>query len=384
MARREYPPEFRRRVVELVEGGRKVAEVAAELGISGQSIYTWRRQAKDRRRSRGGADIGGEGRTGSRSEADPRVGDRGGDPSARHRTVESGGVPKRRFAAIRVMAAEGLPVEKACQVLAVSVSGYYGWLDRPLSARAVRHAWLTELITKIHVDSKKAYGARRVHAELTLGHGIAVGHEAVAILMRRAGMQGLSGRPRFRKVPNMPTASDLVDRQFHRDLADRLWVTDITEHPTREGKVYCAVVLDTFSRRVVGWSIDSSATATLVTNALGMAIDNRQPTRGETLIHSDQGTQFTSWAFTQRAVDSGLVPSMGSIGDCFDNAVIESFWSRMQVELLNTRRWKTRVELATAIFEYLEIWHNRQRRHSSLGMLTPVEFEARHQPIPAA
>jgi len=282
------------------------------------------------------------------------------------------------------MAAEGLPVENACRVLGVSVSGYYGWRDRPPSTRAIRHAWLTELITKIHTDSRKAYGARRVHAELTLGHGIMVGHEAIEMLMHRAGLQGLSGRPRYRRIPNMATASDLVDRQFARFEPDRLWVTDITEHHTREGKVYCAVVLDTYSRRVVGWSIDSSATTTLVTNALGMAIDQREPVAGATVIHSDQGTQFTSWAFTQRAIDSGLVPSMGSIGDCYDNAMIESFWSRMQVELLNTRRWKTRVELATAIFDYLEIWHNRQRRHSSLGMMSPVEFEARHQPKPAA
>lgn len=142
------------------------------------------------------------------------------------------------------------------------------------------------------------------------------------------------------------------------------------------------MVLDAFSRRVVGWSIDSSATAALVTNALGMAIDSRSP--AGTIIHSDQGTQFTSWAFTQRALDSGLVPSMGSVGDCNDNGLIESFWSRMQVELLDTRRWRTRVELADAIFEYLEIWHNRRRRHSALGMLTPDEFEARHRTITAA
>ena len=282
------------------------------------------------------------------------------------------------------MAAEGLPIENACRVVGVSVSGYYSWLDRPPLAKAIRHAWLTELIVKIHADSKAAYGARRVHAELTLGHGITVGHEAVAMLMRRAGLQGLSGRPRYRKVPNMPTASDLVDRNFSRSEPDRLWVTDITEHPTREGKVYCAVVLDVYSRRVVGWSIDSRPAATLVTSALGMAIDNRQPVDGETIIHSDHGTQFTSWAFTQRAIDSGLLPSMGSIGDCYDNAVIESFWSRMQVELLDTRRWKTRVELANAIFEYLETWHNRQRRHSALGMMTPVEFEARQQETTAA
>jgi putative transposase len=156
------------------------------------------------------------------------------------------------------------------------------------------------------------------------------------------------------------------------------WVTDVTEHPTREGKLYCAVVLDAWSRRVIGWSIDGSPNTALVTNALGMAIDQRRPTNS-TVIHSDQGTQFTSWAFTRRAVDSGLLPSMGSIGDCFDNAVMEAFWSRVQVELLDLKRWSTRVELANAMFEYLEIFHNRKRRHSSLGMLTPVEFEARRR-----
>jgi transposase InsO family protein len=134
---------------------------------------------------------------------------------------------------------------------------------------------------------------------------------------------------------------------------------------------------------VIGWSIDARPSTALVTNALGMAIDQRRPT-GDTIIHSDQGTQFTSWAFTRRAVDSGLLPSMGSVGDCFDNAVMESFWSRMQVELLDRKRWRTRVELANAICEYWEIFQNRHRRHSSLGMLTPVEFEARHQPTSAA
>jgi putative transposase len=127
---------------------------------------------------------------------------------------------------------------------------------------------------------------------------------------------------------------------------------------------------------VVGWSIDATPTAALVTNALGMAIQSRQPTAG-TLIHSDQGVQFTSWAFSQRAKASGLVPSMGGVGACFDNAMIESFWSRMQVELLDRQRWRTRLELANAIFDYLEIFHNRQRRHSSLGMLSPIEFETR-------
>ncbi len=282
------------------------------------------------------------------------------------------------------MATEGLPVKLACRVLKVSESGHYARRSRPPSVRSVRHAWLTDLIRRAHFDSRGTYGIRRVHAELTLGQGVAVGHQAVELLMRRAGIQGISGRPKFRRVPGVITAADRVERQFHRDNPDELWVTDVTEHPTREGKVYCAVVLDAWSRRVIGWSIDGSPSTALVTNALGMAIDQRRPTNS-TVIHSDQGTQFTSWAFTRRAVDSGLLPSMGSVGDCFDNAVMEAFWSRMQVELLDRKRWSTRVELANAMFEYLEIFHNRKRRHSSLGMLTPVEFEARRrQPTTAA
>jgi putative transposase len=276
------------------------------------------------------------------------------------------------------MAAEGLPVEVACRVLGVSASGYYAWRDRPPSQTAIRHAWLTDLIGRVHAESRGTYGVRRVHAELTLGRSIRVGRQAVERLMQRARLQGLAGRPRFRRVPHVATAEDRVQRQFEREGRDQLWVTDITEHPTREGKVYCAVVLDAFSRRVVGWSIDAQPTASLVTNALGMAIEQRRPDDGTTVIHSDQGTQFTSWAFTQRAVDSGLLPSMGSVGDCYDNAMIESFWSRMQVELLDRQRWRTRTELANAIFEYLEIFHNRQRRHSALGMLSPVEYELKN------
>lgn len=282
-----------------------------------------------------------------------------------------------------MIASEGLPIQTACRVLEVSESGFYAWRGRPPSARAIRHAWLTDLIREIHTASRGTYGARRVHAGLTMARGGRVGQTAIAMLMSRAGIAGLPGnrRPR-RKPPGIPIAADLVDRQFTRTEPDRLWVTDITEHPTREGKVYCAVVLDAFSRRVVGWSIDSSPTATLVTSALGMAIDNRRP--DGTVIHSDQGTQYTSWAFTRRAQESGLLPSMGSIGDCYDNAMIESFWARMQVELLNRKRWRTRVELANAIFEYLEIFHNRQRRHSALGMHTPIEYERIHDIQPDA
>ena len=253
-----------------------------------------------------------------------------------------------------MMAAQGLPRQVCCRVLAVSESGYYAWPGRAPWARAIRHAWLTDAIGQVHADSRQTDGSRRVHAELTLGRGISVGDHAVELLLRRAGLQGITGRPRFgRGLPPEATAGDQLQRQFARAGPDQLWVTDITEHPTREGKLYGAVVLDACSRRVVGWSIDTTSTAALVTNALGMAIESRRPAAG-TLIHSDQGMPFTSWAFSQRAKASGLLPSMGGVGACYDNAMIESFWSRMQVELLDRRHWRTRLELANAIFDYLE------------------------------
>ncbi len=274
------------------------------------------------------------------------------------------------------MAGEGLSVQLAARVLDVSASGYYEWKSRAPSARSIRHALLTDAIREVHTLSRGTYGFRRVHAELTLGRGLVVAHGTVELLMQRAGLKGVTGRPKWVRARPDVIAMDLVDRRFARAAPNQLWVTDITEHPTVEGKVYCAVVLDAHSRRVVGWSIDSSPTAALVTNALSMAIESRRPPAGA-IIHSDRGVQFGSWAFTDRAKASGLVPSMGSIGDCYDNSMIESFWSRMQVELLDRRRWKTRIELANAIFEYLEVWHNRQRRHSRLDMLTPIEFENR-------
>ncbi len=192
------------------------------------------------------------------------------------------------------MAAEGLLVQTACRLLSVSESGYYEWRRRPPSARAVRHAWLTEQIQAVHTASHGTYGIMRVHAELTLGLGLQVGHNQVELLMARAGIKGLPGNRRPRPRHETPTATDLVGWMFTREAPNRLWVTDITEHHTYEGKLYCAVVLDTFSRRVVGWSIDSSQTTALVTNALGMAIANLDPQVG-LIVHSEHGVQFTSW-----------------------------------------------------------------------------------------
>jgi putative transposase len=286
--------------------------------------------------------------------------------------------PKARFALVAELAAEGVPVKQACLSLGVSRAGFYEARSRPPSARTIRQAWLTDQITAVHEASRQIYGAPRVHAELVLGHGVIVSRKTVAALMRRAGLTGLPLRRKAKRAPSAKTVTDLVKRDFHRDGPNQLWVTDITEHPTREGKLYCCVVLDAYSRRVVGWAIDSRQRADLATSALGMAIDSRS-IAGQIpggIIHGDHGTQFTSWTFTERARKAGLLPSLGSVGDPYDNAVAEAFWGRMQTELLDRQRWRTRVELANAIFEYIEGFYNRRRRHSALDWMSPVRFES--------
>ncbi len=275
---------------------------------------------------------------------------------------------------IAALAGQGYDVKRCCRILGIAPSSYFGWRSRPPSAMELRREWLRGLISQIHADSRGVYGYRRVRAELRLGRQIVVSRKLVHKLMAEARLQGLPTRKQRRSLVNVATSPDLVCRNFARDAPNQLWLTDITEHPTREGKVYCCVVLDAHSRRVVGWSIDNHQASSLVMNALAMAISNRTPPAG-TVIHSDHGSQFTSWAFSERVRQAKLVPSMGTVGDAFDNAVIESFWARLQTELLNRKKWKTRVELSTALFEYLEVFHNRSRRHSSLGMLTPIEYE---------
>jgi putative transposase len=267
-------------------------------------------------------------------------------------------------------------VAVACRVLGVSRSGYYAWLGRPPSARDEVNTLLLKHIQEVHEESRKTYGWPRIHAELTLGRGWAVNHKRVARLMREAGIQGLYRR-RYRRGPTGPaTEDDLVKRNFTAAGVDRLWLTDITEHPTNEGKLYCAAVMDAYSRRIIGWSIAHHMRTELVIDALGMATLRRQPDNGSAILHSDHGTQYTSWAFGQRLRAAGLLPSMGTVGDCYDNAMMESFWGTLQLEVLDSRTWETRAELANAIFEWIECWYNTERRHSSLGMLSPVEFEA--------
>jgi putative transposase len=272
----------------------------------------------------------------------------------------------------------------ACRVLGASRSGYYEWKDRPPSAREQENELLLKHITTVHADSRGTYGSPRVHAELTMGLGLSVNLKRVARLMRMAGVQGLYRRRRRRgctvRDPQAEPATDLVNRRFAASAPNRLWVTDITEHPTEEGKLYCAAVLDVYARRVVGWSMAEHLRTELVLDALGMAALRRSPARGETILHSDHGTQFTSWKFGQRLEKSGLLASMGSVGDCYDNAMMESFWGTLQLEVLDRKKWQTRDELANAIFEWIECWYNPTRRHSSIRMHSPVEFENLYTP----
>ena len=275
---------------------------------------------------------------------------------------------------IDVLADTGFPVNTCCRVLGVSRQGYYRYKRRPTSATQLRREWLTGLINEVHIASRGTYGYRRVHAELTLGMGLTCSSRLISVLMTNAGIRGLPGPKRIARLRGVATADDLVNRKFHRLAPNELWVTDITEHPTKEGKVYCAAVLDAYSRRIVGWAIDSRQDATLVVNALDMAIRNRKPKPGG-IAHADHGAQFTSWVFGEKIRSAGLLPSFGTVGDGYDNAMMESFWSSMQIELLNRRRWKTRVELSTAMFEYIEVFYNRQRRHSALGYVSPIQYE---------
>jgi putative transposase len=271
----------------------------------------------------------------------------------------------------------------ACRVLKVSRSGYYGWVGRPASAREAENTLLLKHIEQVHADSRGTYGWPRVHAELTLGLGLAVNHKRVARLMREAGLQGLYRRRHRHGQPTEATAADLVNRQFTVSGSDRLWLTDISEHPTTEGKLYVAAVMDAWSRRIIGWSIAEHMRTELVIDALGMATLRRRPPDKTTILHSDHGTQYTSWAFGQRLRGAGLLPSMGTIGDCYDNSMMESFWGTLQLEVLDTKPWETRTDLANAIFEWIECWYNPQRRHSSIGMLSPVQYEATHLPPPS-
>jgi putative transposase len=268
-------------------------------------------------------------------------------------------------------------VATTCRVLGVSPSGYYAWHKRPLSAHARADVELTAEIQAIHRESRGTYGAPRVHAELA-ARGLRISRKRVARLMRAAGVHGVSRRKQFvttRRDETAQAARDLVNRQFQATAPDRLWVADITYIPTAAGFLFLAVVLDVWSRRVVGWAMAGHLRTELVLDALDMALRGRRP--DQVIHHSDHGCQYTSIAFGLRCREAGVQPSMGSVGDAYDNALCESFFATLECELLDRRRFVTHAEARLAVFDYIEGWYNPRRRHSALDYLSPLAYEKR-------
>src|SRR5439155_16084014 len=264
------------------------------------------------------------------------------------------------------------------RLLGVSSSGYYAWKLREPSARTRSNEQLLEHLRTIHVKSRETYGAPRMHAELK-DEGLAVGHNRVARLMRHAGLVGASRRKgcwTTRRDKNAQPAPDLVRREFVADAPDRLWVADITYIPTWAGFLFLAVVLDAFSRRIVGWAMANHLKTELVLEALNMAVGRRRP--NDVIHHSDQGCQYTSIAFGSRCREAGVRPSMGSVGDAYDNAMCESFFATLECELLDRQRFPSQTEARIAVFDFIEGWYNTHRRHSALDYASPIDYERRH------
>lgn len=273
-----------------------------------------------------------------------------------------------------------VPVDAACRAMKVSKSAFYAWRHAQTNPteRMLADAEDGDLVVKIHDASFGTYGRRRVTAELRLGLGRTVNHKRVERLMRERGLQGVTRRRRTKGCTRSRAgdvrSDDLVHRQFRPDGPDRLWVQDVTQHRSGEGWVYLAVVIDAWSRRVVGWSIADHMRAELVADAIDMATWRRRPPEGA-IAHSDHGGNYCSWVFGQRLRRAGLLGSMGTVGDALDNAVAESFFASLQCELLDRHQWPTRAGLARAIFHWIEAFYNPTRRHSTLGYLSPVDFE---------
>jgi len=266
-----------------------------------------------------------------------------------------------------------------CRVLGVSASGYYAWEQREPSGREVANTKLLTTIKALHKKSRQTYGVPRMMVDLEAA-GETAGHNRVARLMRVNGIVGASRRKgcwTTRRNKDARPAPDLVERKFVAAAPDRLWVADITYIPTWAGFLFLAVVLDVFSRRIVGWAMANHLRTELILDALDMALERRRPK--DVIHHSDQGCQYTSIEFGSRCREAGVRPSMGSVGDCFDNAMCESFFATLECELLAQYKFHSQAQAVPVVFEFIEGWYNTQRRHSALGYISPIEFEKRQK-----
>jgi len=270
------------------------------------------------------------------------------------------------------------PVNMMCRVLKVSRSGYYAWRVRPESQRAQTDRQLTRIIRRLHVESKGVYGSRKLTADLQ-DEGYQYGRHKVARLMHLAGLKGCPKR-RFRvttiRDPSHPVAENLLEQDFRAAAPNQRWASDITYILTNQGYLYLAVVMDLFSRRIVGWSMSRWINRHLVMDALTMAIGSRRP-EGVLIHHSDRGSQYTSDDFRNELKKHGIECSMSARGNCYDNAVVESFFGLLKREWVNRARYRTRAEARADVFAYIECFYNRKRRHGYLGNISPAEFEKR-------
>jgi transposase InsO family protein len=271
-----------------------------------------------------------------------------------------------------------------CRVLGVSRSGFYSWLSREASQTATRHEKLTEQVIEIHAQMKERYGSPRIHAEL-VAQGVPCCENTVARIMREAGIAAKTKR-KFRQTTDSnhshPVAENLLDREFEVEEPNTSWVADVTYISTREGWLYLAVVVDLFSRMVVGWSMDATMTSRLVVDALEMALSRRlQGSSSSSLLaHSDRGSQYASEHYQRRLSEEQITCSMSRRGNCWDNAAMESFFASLKKELVHGEDYATRAEAKASIFEYIETFYNRVRRHSTLGYVAPAEYERTHNP----
>ena len=376
--RKPYPVEFRNQMVELVRAGRSPEQLAKEFEPTATTIRKWADRADRDEGRRSDGLTTPEREELSRLKRELRQVKLEREILAKATAWfarETGSMPWR-FEFVKAHQAE-YPIATQCRVLGVSTSGYYAWLKRAPSARSKVNAELLEEIKKSHKKSDGTYGAPRIHADLPKEMGASLNR--VARVMCDVGIQGVTRRKWTKTTvrdEDERAAPDLVDRDFTATGPDQLWVADITYIPTWAGFLYLAVVMDVWSRRIVGWAMATHLRTELVLDALNMALRQRRP---EAVVHhSDQGSQYTSVAFGGRCKQAGVRPSMGSVGDCYDNAMSESFFATLECELIDRYRFKTQAEARMAVFGFIEGWYNPRRRHSSLGYESPISFEENH------
>ncbi|MBN0440974.1 IS3 family transposase [Pseudomonas aeruginosa] len=376
MSNQRYPEEFKIEAVKhITERGLRVADVAERLGVSAHSLYAWvKRYSKPQIQRQQVDDQQAELRR-LRAELKRVTEER--DIPKKGRCVLCQGV-RLKYAVISKLSVE-YPVRRLCQTLQVHPSGYYAWLAEPKSARAKEDQRLLGLIKHAWLESGGVYGYRKIHDDLR-ELGESCGRHRVARLMRREGLRSQTG---YRRRPGYhggkpPVASpNRLERQFNVSEPNKVWVTDITYIRTYEGWLYLAVVLDLFSRQVIGWSMKPRMCSDLAIDALLMAVWRRKP-KQEVMIHSDQGSQFSSSDWQSFLKANNLISSMSRRGNCHDNAVAESFFQLLKRERIRRKTYGTREEARSDVFDYIEMFYNPKRRHSSAMQLSPVEFEKRY------